>query len=254
MAMMLIGISAFGGDIYLFQGHAEGPIVLDSALGSPQIVEWGTDAFFYNTGSSDAVVKLLGSYEGLSFTIAPQHSASLSSSLPPQTFEFIHATVPDSVAVENALFIGRVQATVPGSATAPIYSYGKVRLPVFTALAPANSPMVHLATFLGNAGDSPSHLNVWVYNGGEQVATARVVVRRQCDDSVVDESTVILLPKQSRVIGGLGAAFHGCQVPTSMMQWSGGSTYTIVTANQPSLSFVSVVGNTGIPKATVTVN
>jgi hypothetical protein len=113
---------------------------------------------------------------------------------------------------------------------------------------------VHLATFLSEPTAQTSHVNVWIYNGGSTAATAHVEVRRQCDDAVIQEVTVDVPPKSSVSAAGLAGDFRGCRVPTSPRAWSGGSIYTIVTVDQPSLSLVSSVANTQIPKALVSVN
>lgn len=119
------------------------------------------------------------------------------------------------------------------------------------------SVQVHLATFLSNPGDQSSHVNVWIYNGGASAATAHVEVRRQCDDAVVDDTTVTVGAKGSLAVSGLAADFRGCpfsRFPTAVPLWIPGSIYTIVTVDQPSLSIVSSVANGQIPRAMVSVN
>ena len=169
--------SVTAGDVYIFQAHSEGPPVFDPAADGAEIMVWDTDAFFFNQGTTDAQVKLLDEYQGMEFTIPPQHSASLS-----------------------------------------------------------------------------SHANVWIYNGGFAATTAHVEVRRQCDDAVVQEATVTIEAKRSANVSGLASGFRGCAVPASMRSWSADSLYTIVSVDQPSLSFVSSVANGQIPKALVSVN
>jgi hypothetical protein len=253
LATMLLPVarSAAAGDIYLFQAHAEGPRVFDATADGAAIIEWSTDAFFFNTSTTDAVVALLDDYEGMQFIVPAQRSVSLSTVLPPRIFGFLHASVPDGVVVENALLIGSVQDTIPTLPTPPIYRYGKVQVPVFRALVPRNTPQVHLATFLG---EQQSHLNVWIYNGATVSAQAHIEVRRQCDDAIVDETTTIVGPKNSLVVGSLASGFAGCRVPGATVSWIGGSIYTIVTVDQPSLSFVSTVANGRIPQAMVSIN
>ena len=243
---IVLTTSAFAGDVYLFQAHAEGPLVYDPALNSPAVIVWDTDAFFYNQGSTDARVELLDEYAGLGFTLAPHASTSLSKAIP-QVLRFIHASIPDTVVVENALFIGAVR-TRPDP---PLnhYIHGKVRLPVFTSLVPANQPQIHLATFMGSI---ISRQNVWVYNGSDEPATARIAVHRQCDDAVIDEATVIVPPGNATVINGMAATLTGC--PTGPRDWTGATLYTIVTIDQPSLSFVSTLANNEVPQAHVSVN
>lgn len=241
---------AMAGDVYLFQAHAEGPPIYNPDANAPEIVEWSTDAFFFNQGMTDAVVKVLDDANGdTQFTIPPQHAVSLSNALPHRLFRFVHAIVPDSVAVENALFIGEVPISI--LPIAPEYRFGKVTLPVFTALTAANQPQVHLATFLGS---QQSHANVWVYNGGDSAATAHIEIHRQCDDAVVDTTTVTVASKNALVVPGMASTFGGCIVTPEMQPWMASATYAVVTVDQPSLSFVSVVASGQIPKAMVSVN
>jgi hypothetical protein len=247
--LILRARSSFAGDIYLFQAHSDGPLVYNSADKESQFIEWSTDAFFFNRGAGEAQVKLLDEFDGMAFTIPPHRSVSLSNVLPHVVFTFVHASVPDLVIVENALFIGEVPDTT--SPIGPDYKFGKVRLPVFSALSPANQPQVHLATFLGS---QPTRHNVWIYNGGDARATAHIEIHRQCDDAIVDETSVTMEAKTSLVVSGLGSEFHGCPITVPVQVWTPFSTYTIVTVDQPSLSFVSSLANNEIPKANVSVN
>jgi hypothetical protein len=251
LLLLPVAHSATASDIYLFQAHAEGPQVFDATADGGEIIEWNTDAFFFNTSTTDAVVTLLDDYEGMQFVVPPQRIVSLSTALPPRIFAFVHASVPDSVVVENALFIGNVRDSIIGLPSPPIYRYGKVHLPVFRAVTPRNTPQVHLATYLG---EQQSHLNVWIYNDATVAAQAHIEVRRQCDDAIVDETTTTVGPKNSLSLGALASGVAGCPVPGATAPWIGHSIYTIVTVDQPSLSFVSVVANGKIPQAMVTIN
>jgi len=249
LLLLATALPCAAGEVYLFQAHADGPPIPEAAIGAPVFVEWDTDAFFFNHGAAEATVTLLDADAGMQFSIPPQKAVALSTALPARPLHLVHAIVPDAVTVENALFIGAAQGgTRP---TAPTYEYGKVRLPVFTALTPANQPQVHLATYLGNQA---SHANVWIYNGGDEAATAHVVIRRQCDDAVVDETTVGVGPKNAVSLSGLAAASTPCPASTTTRAWITRSIYTTVTVDQPSLSFVSSVANDQIPRALVSVN
>jgi hypothetical protein len=249
---LLLLVTAFpcaASEVYLFQAHADGPPVSDPAVAGAVFVEWDTDAFFFNHGATEATVTLLDADAGMEFSIPPQKAVALSTALPARPLHLVHAIVPDAVTVENALFIGSAQGgTRP---IAPTYEYGKVRLPVFTSLTLANQPQVHLATYLGN---QPSHANVWIYNGGDEAATAHIVIRRQCDDAVVDETTVSVDAKNAVSVSGLAAVVPTCPSSATTRAWIVRSVYTTVTVDQPSLSFVSSVANDQIPRALVSVN
>ncbi len=260
---LIVSSSASATDIYVVQGAANGP-----PLNSGELILWSTDAVFYNAGITDARVRLLGISNGgggtinpAEFTIPPRRSASLQrlvSAWRPGANDplwIIHLEVPPEVVADSLLFIG--STTVPGFPAVPItrpFRFGKVRLPVFNALVPAGQPQVHLGTYLGSPSDIPSRINVGIYNGGSVPATARIEIRQQCDDTVVD-SRAVIVPADSLIqVTGFQALERNC--PPFVPGTLGGSfdaVYTLVTVDLPSLSFVSNLANNSLPLTSMSI-
>lgn len=241
---LVLAASANAAEVYIVQGHARGPIL----SGISQLL-WSTDAYFYNAGSAAARVRLLGVSNTAfpeaprDFTLAPGRSAALlrvARSFVPATFPplwIVRADVPDDVDVESILLVG----TISDNGVTPIeidrYRFGKTRLPVFRELVPAGRRQAHLATFLG----PPSRINVAVYNAANSTATAHIEIRRHCDDVLVDQRDVSV-PTDTLIQYGGFQAEHG-ECASDVAQTSGPGVYTIVTVNQPSITFVSNIAN-----------
>lgn len=239
---LVLAASANAAEVYIVQGHARGPI-LD---GIEQLL-WSTDAYFYNSGSAAARVRLLGvsniefPVAPREFTLEPGRSAALLQvalsfgAVPP--LWIVRADVPDDVDVESILLVG----TISDNGVTPIeidrYRFGKTRLPVFRELVPAGRRQAHLATFLG----PPSRMNVAIYNAASSAATAHIEIRRHCDDVLVDQRDVSV-PADTLIQYGGFQAEHG-ECASDVTRTSGPGVYTIVTVNQPSITFVSNIAN-----------
>ena len=111
-------------------------------------------------------------------------------------------------------------------------SLGHASMPVFTALVPAQVPQIYLGTDLG---ERESRANVGIYNAGSVPATADVQLRRTCDNSVVDQRIVTVDPNATVQVGLFGSVDNVCD-RISSFTWS---RYTVVTVDQPSITFVS---------------
>jgi hypothetical protein len=191
-------------DLYIVRGNASGPF-----FNAVEYVTWGTEVFFTNHSDALATVQLVGisndempdSRVAKSFSIDPHRSAVLSrdasasewtpASVQIQTLWVIHLSVPNDLVVDDVMFIGRGAAglglPLPGDYP---YYFGKLRLPMFSSLVPANHEQVHAATFLGSPSYIPSRTNVAIYNGGTAAATARIEIHDYCDDSVLTTTSV----------------------------------------------------------------
>jgi hypothetical protein len=249
--------SVSAADVYVVQGYALGPYI-DTLF----YVTWITDAFLYNSGTATARVRLLGVSNGpmptnspLEITVPAQTSASLSST--PAVFWrpgdtsaslwVLHLDVPDSVKLEDVMFIGEAHR---GESDGPS-RFGKLRLPVFTSLTPAGQPQYHLASFLGDPSLLPSRTNVTIYNAAADAAGARIEIRSHCDDSVVF-STSTSVPANTVVqVTGLPQAAGACSGKANIMS---GATYTVVTVDRPSFTFVSNLSNRDVPLTSISVS
>lgn len=111
--------------------------------------------------------------------------------------------------------------------------FGSFPLPVVYALTPANVSQYHLASEFGTV---QSRTNVGVYNGGSVAATARIELRKACDDEVIEARTVFV-PARSVVysVGFKNSALSpGCKEFSNASDYS---RYVVVAQDQPGFSF-----------------
>ena len=262
LVISLLSTTLVAGDIYIVQGSAEGRM-----FNEVERIIWTTDAVFYNTGSTDAVVTLLDVSNGglrhpeypISFAIPPHRTATFEGERArwaPAAFDplwAVHIDVPASVLVESVLFIGsRNEGPTNVSPRDLPARFGKVRLPSFRALTSPGQPQTHLATYLGAEPDIPSRINVGVYNGGTVGATAQIEIRRHCDDTVVSSATVSVAAKSVIQVNNFSSnPGRGC--PDASPGPGGAGVYTVVTVDQPSFSFVSNLANTLLPITSISI-
>jgi hypothetical protein len=257
----IVSFSAGARDIYLVQGAASG-----APIGTQLVAYWSTNAFFYNTGETEARVTLLdvsnggpasNTRIGDSFEIPPHASISLVRAAPwhegsGAPLWVLHLDAPDTVLVEDVLFIGSQSLELSSPGTFP-FALGKARLPVFYAPVPANQQQIHLATGLGPASDNPieiqvsSRLNVAIYNAGAVTTSAIISIRQHCDDQIVTTRTVTIPANTILQVGGFEARTHNCLGDGERL------VYTVVTADQPSVSFVSNLSNATMPTTSISI-
>ena len=260
LVISLLSTTLFAGDIYIVQGSADGRMFNES-----ERIIWTTDAVFYNTGSTNAVVTLLEVSNGglrhpdypTSFTIPAHRTATLAYEhawFPAVMSPLwaLHLDVPAGVLVESVLSIGSRNERVTASPSSLPWRFGKVRLPIVRALTSPGEPQTLLATFLGAEPDIPSRINVGVYNGGAVGATAQIEIRRHCDDTVVNSATVSVPAKSViQVMNFSSNPGRGC--PDASPGPGGAGVYTVVTVDQPSFSFVSNLANTLLPITSISI-
>jgi hypothetical protein len=243
---LLITPLAAARDVYIIQGAARGVPTTDV------FTLWSTDAVFYNTTEVEQVVQLAHISNGglagtapTAFTIPARHTRRLEDATrwrPAQDAPLwvLRLSVPDDVRLESSLYIG--SENIFGPPLSQGQRYGKIRLPMFEQIVPAGQRQVHLET---HVGDISAHSNVAVYNAAAELASARIDVFRTCDDAPVATRTVNLPPDTMLQVGPF---------PTRAECGPDASVYTIVTVDQPSLSFVSSLANIGIPITSISIN
>ena len=96
---------------------------------------------------------------------------------------------------------------------------------------------MHLGSDLGQRD---VRVNVTVYNAGDQPATAHLELRRACDASVDDSATIVVPAKTALQYGSLHKGADLCGDPTTLTPRH--LRYTVVRVDQPSLSYVSILG------------
>jgi hypothetical protein len=237
-------------DVYLVQGSADGIQV------NSETTLWSSDVLLYNKGATLGTVTLLGMSNGgqaagtvrYSFSVAPRQSASLERQITwrpalGSPLWVIHLEVPPELVVEDVVFIGSRDNNILASPTAQPRRYGKIRIPVFESLTPANEPQVHLESDLG---DIPARINVGIYNASDRTATAQIETRQHCDDGVISHQTMTIAANTVVQAGPFQAETPNCQgLPRSI--------YTVVTVDAPSLTFVSALANSAIPTTSISI-
>src|SRR5438067_2375382 len=205
--------------IYLFIG---GPLawalpvhVLRFVPAGPTVgckaVFWHDTLTFYNPSSSTVTVRVLGISNGGPFRSDPPSfmipggtvvdaDVALHGAWSPKNGDpiwIMHLDIPDGVMMEsrNEIRVGDVCI-----AENPVISAGKISLPIFRELVPANEPQVHLGT---DVGSRDAHINIGIYNQGAVTANAHVEVRRACDNTVVDSRDVTVPPDAMTQFAGL---------------------------------------------------
>ncbi len=248
-------------DVYVVQGSAIGPQVDQNFM-----LVWSSDAFFYNAGAVVSHVTLLHISNGGGrpdpsgdvLVIPARSSRSLlvdKSTWSANTgapLWVLHLDAPADTLTEDALYIGSVGINLPSPSTSR-FRFGKARLPVFRSLAPAGQQQVHLATSLGPSSNNPveiqtpSRLNVTIYNAGNVAAAALIEIRQHCDDHLVTSKTVTIPADTIVQVSGFEAKTFDCP-PTGER-----FVYTVVTVDQPSFSFVSNLSNAATPTTSISI-
>ena len=218
------------------------------AGGSCESLQWNDRVAFFNRGSSPATVRILGISDGTTPLAKPETFVVGSAKLVvlddvlkgawrPGSFSdsewlfVMHLDVPEGITVDSRdeFYLRRDCIGPPLNARGPA---GHATMPVFDHLTPAGVPHIHLGTDLGI---KQTRTNVIVFNAGSSFATARIELRRQCDDAIVDQVSVSIPTNSTVQVAGrlnAGERFGGCR-------FSG--RYTTVTMDQPGLSVVSNV-------------
>lgn len=249
-------------DLYVVRADAKGPFI-----NGVEYVKWTTDVFFHNNTAAAATITLVGISNGLmpdprtsrTVSVPALRSTTLlnngdSESWIPANVQIqylwvLHLDVPDGVVAEDVMFIGR-GSTLTGPVPFELrYSLGKLRLPTFTTLIPANQPQIHAATFLGAPQYIPSRTNVAIYNGSSVDATARVDFKDYCSDTTIS-STVVSVPANTIVQPSFTTPTDLPPCDRIVPQWA---VYTVVTMDQPGFSFVSNLSNRDTPLTSISV-
>ena len=145
----------------------------------------------------------------------------------------LHLDVPGGVTVESRDEV--YYEPLCGAPAEPVRtSTGKVSMPVFRSLTPAGVPQVKLGTDLGQRR---TRLNVAIYNAGAVASAVTIDVRNACDGALVDSRTVTIPANTILQVGGLNGIGPEC-TSDDAPPWM---RYTVITADQPSFSYVSSV-------------
>jgi hypothetical protein len=118
---------------------------------------------------------------------------------------------------------------------------GKTQLPVFRALVPASQRQVIRGLSIG---DVAGHINVAIYNAGSNIASATIEVHRACDGAITETRNVVIGPNIAEQFNGFGIpeTSNAC-APLDPSSGLSSLAYVIVTVDQPSLTFASILGS-----------
>ena len=246
--LLLFAVRANAAEVWVLQGLAVGPSVPCA------LITWTGMMSFYNTGSTDATVRLLGVSGSGGIGSAPRELV-----VPPrrltQTFDWnvgqaplwvLHLDVPEGVLIESRINVGEQPQCPPFFPFDFSAMRGKIALPARTSLRPANEPQVHLGTDLGTIN---SRNNITIYNGGNEPAVGRIEIRRGCDDAVIDSRDVTIAANDVVQVTNLqGTSTCG---PVNNAPYL---AYAIVTVDRPSVSWVSSISNDHPPNVVYAVD
>lgn len=268
--VLLLTMIAFGAasvcqadDVYIVDASGIGPFLPDSCAR----LLWIADTVFYNLGGTDAAVKLLGVSNGTINSDAPTtldipagHSASIrqivGSRWQPATADGLwiyHLSVPPGIKFDSGLFPSRTSLSCIGPPGPDSQAFGKTRLPVFHGLVPAGQQQLLTGLTLG---DFPSRINVAVYNAGSSIASATIEIHRACDGALMDSRTAVLEPNTIEQFGGfsIGEVPVACTLAFIGPNGLNRLAYAVVTVDQPSVSFASILANGQVPVSSIQVS
>ena len=248
LLLLLVPISALADDHYLIEMNTPG-----QRVGACQVLFWDADAVFYNTTSQNEVVTLAGVSNGdvvtflpLSLNVAPGRATSLRQSLgvpwAPGSLApmwIIHVNAPASILVDSEMIPG---LTTGGCRGPLLFSQqnGATRLPVFRSLVPANQRQLIGGLTIG---DVAGHINVAVYNAGPDTASATIELHRACDGAIMETRNVTVGANTAQQFTGFEIP-DGTNVcaPLDPSATTRRLAYVVVTVDQPSLTFASILG------------
>ena len=127
-------------------------------------------------------------------------------------------------------------------------------MPVFRSFVPAGERQAHLSTDLGNdiGKEVSSRVNVGIYNASAVTANATIEFRQHCDETLLASTSVTVPPDTLIQVPGLGGTSRNCPASDPLFL-GGGGIYAVVTVDQPSASFVSVLANTLLPTNSISI-
>jgi hypothetical protein len=256
--LLLVALPVLADDYYLIEMNAPGQAIFDGCSN----FFWDADAIFYNLGADDQVVTLAGvsngevpTYLPTSFHVAPGRAASLRqaigipwapASAPPMWI--IHITAPPALLVDSemplAIVVGGSVNGVCQRQVLFMQQNGKTQLPVFRSLVAASQRQVIRGLSIGVV---PGHINVAIYNAGANTASATIEVHRACDGAITETRNVVIGPN-------IAQQFTGFAIPETVnacaqldpSAGTNGLAYVIVTVDQPSLTFASILGTSSV--------
>jgi hypothetical protein len=254
--LLFLALPALANDYYLIGMNVPG-----QTLDGCTTFFWDADAIFYNLGSADQVVTLAGVSnqfappgapvpppQPVTLRVPPGRATSLrqTARIPwePESAApmwIIHVIAPPELVVDSEMPLG-----IAGGGCGPrspqffAQQNGKTQLPVFRSLVAAGQRQLIRGLSIG---DVAGHINVAIYNGGSRTASATIEMHRACDGAITETRNVVIAP--NFVLQFTGFAIPETAQACAPLDPSSGLShlaYAIVTVDQPSLTFASILG------------
>lgn len=240
---------------------------------------WQDRLMFHNPTASEQRVRFLGVSNGSArpdaqdLVLPPGRSASIeqdfayvgggrSSALKWYPFPLVdsiylfvnHLDVPDGVVIASRIESHRSPDLCNPFPNTTHKSFGLLSLPVYRSLTPAGTRQYHLGTDLGSNEvglTNPSRVNIGIYNGGSAAANATIELRRSCDDGLI-ASRGVRIPENAilQTAGLVNEVKDGPGCAIGLLP----QTYTVVTVDQPSFSYVVTLSNELPPKIPISIS
>lgn len=249
--MLFLAGAATADDVWVVRGFAYVP-ECNGAL--QRTVIWRADALFYNTADHESVLHLEAVSNGgnhvddhFAFVIPPGQVRGLARTASDFANAILWVTrldVPADVTVEGRLEFLYTDCSLKPQ---PDFARGRVALPVFRSLVAPGTKTLHAGTDLGIQN---IRTNVGIYNAGNVTATATIEVHKaDCATTQPPVTRVVSIPPDTLLLTPVYEAPPACSGGDfSVPDWA---AYTVVTVDQPSLSFVVSLSNEAEPNVTI---
>lgn len=248
--LVTITNTADASDIWVIRGLAEIRPEMCS-----EVLRWNADAVLHNLSGADRLVTVVdtsngGTRRGTVFVGAGRSRAlSLDPDLPDRAPAEIWVTkldVPDGVQVEGRLeyIFDDCHSRRPPNT----WAAGAVALPVFDHLTVPNQPQIHFGTDLGV---QTARYNVGIYNAADVRATATVEVTHPACLGDTKLTRTFSIPPHTLMQESLFGIGPWCEGELNDVGVSPWVTYTTVTVDQPSLSYVVSLAGAERPQVTL---
>jgi hypothetical protein len=216
---------------------------------------WSSSTLLYNRGDTPAVITFMGMANGTlaadksrSFTIPAGKVVDLVRTVGwspepvpgSQRTWLTHIDVPPNVTIENRNEVTNGDICSPSGLRSRVVA--KVSMPIVRQLAEAGVRQVFLGT---DVVTNDARQNVMIYNAGTQPATARIEVRRACDDVIVDAGSAVVPAGALVQVGSFSTTASGVCLPPNPIQDY--VRYTFVTIDQPGFAIVSTLTEAQTP-------